>query len=149
MPESLLKLLTVETESRAGRTNNGADLENLDGDLGAAFDHLAAAKTVAGLVLDQMLEPETANRLIAFADRQQNALTLPELIETVNKAVWVSGGEGMNKSIQRGTQRVYLDALMTLGASNNSTSDVKAVVMMGDGHHQNYIDWDERFRSGN
>jgi Met-zincin len=130
MPESLLKLLTVETESRAGRTNNGADLENLGGNLGAAFDHLSAAKTVAGLVLDQMLDAETANRLIAFADRQQNALTLPELIETANKAIWVSGGEGMNKSIQRGTQRVYLDALMTLGADNASTSDVKAVVMM-------------------
>ena len=35
----------------------------------------------------------------------------------------------MQRSLQRQTQRVFLDALMTLGASPTSTPDVKAVVM--------------------
>jgi hypothetical protein len=37
--------------------------------------------------------------------------------------------QGINKSLQRQTQRVFIDALMTLGASAESTPDVKAVVM--------------------
>jgi hypothetical protein len=34
-----------------------------------------------------------------------------------------------NKSLQRQTQRVFVDELMILGASASATSDVKAVVM--------------------
>jgi hypothetical protein len=127
LPPKLLAALTVDTNNRP-RGGGGADLENTESMLGTTFDHLTAARTIAGLVLDQLFEPEKANRLIAFADLQPNALTLPEVIAAANKAVWVSA-TGMNKSIQRGTQRVYLDALMTLGASNQSTPDVKAVVM--------------------
>ncbi len=100
----------------------------MEGSTGTAFDHLSAARTIAGLVLEQLFEPEKANRLINFADRQKDALTLPEVIEVANKKIWVTE-QGMNKSIQRGTQRVYVDSLMTLGASTASTPDVKAVVM--------------------
>ena len=35
---------------------------------------LSAARTVAGLVFDQLFEPEKAARLISFADRQDGAL---------------------------------------------------------------------------
>jgi hypothetical protein len=35
----------------------------------------------------------------------------------------------MQRSLQRQTQRVFLDAVMTLGASPQATPDVKAVVM--------------------
>ncbi len=46
-------------------------------DTGYAFSHLAAARTLSDMIVGQILQPETANRLIAFADRQENALTLP------------------------------------------------------------------------
>ena len=42
---------------------------------------------------EQLLDAERAPaRLMAFADRQANALTLPELLETIIKATWDRAG---------------------------------------------------------
>jgi hypothetical protein len=132
IPERILSSLTVASEGggggRGGR-GGGPDLENFEMPTGYAFDQLAAASTIAGLVMDQLFEPEKAARLISFADRQQGALTLPELIDTVSKKVFEAPAQGPAKSLQRQTQRVFVDALMILGANPNSTADVKAVVM--------------------
>jgi len=56
-------------------------------------------------------------------------IDLPEVIEACTKKLWGTSATGVDKSLQRQTQRVYVDALMTLGANAASTSDVKAVVM--------------------
>jgi hypothetical protein len=128
IPEPLLASLTPAVET-GPRPAAGPDIENLEMATGYAFDQLSAARTVAGMVLDQLFEPEKAARLVSFADRQANALTLPEVIEACNKKVFGTTMQGVNKSLQRQTQRVYVDALMTLGANPASTADVKAVVM--------------------
>ena len=133
IPEPLLASLTVAIErgpGGGGRGGRGPDQENMESSTGYAFDHLAAARTIAGLVFDQLFEPETAARLIGFADRQQNALTLPETIDACAKKVFgAPAPAGMLRSLQRQTQRVFLDDVMTLGAGPTSTPDVKAVVM--------------------
>ncbi|MDE3196173.1 MAG: zinc-dependent metalloprotease, partial [Acidobacteriota bacterium] len=132
IPESLLASLTVAVDrpfGGGGGRGGTPDQENMESSMGYAFDHLAAARTIAGLVFDQILEPQTAERLIGFADRQQNALTLPELIDDCAKKVFgPPAPAGMLRSLQRQTQRVFIDDLMTLGASPQSTGDVKAVV---------------------
>jgi hypothetical protein len=128
IPEKLLASLAVPEEGIRS-LRSGPDVDLMAMSTGYAFDQLSAARTIAGIVLDQLFEPERANRLISFADRQQSALTLPETIQTVSKKVWAPGAMGVNKSLQRQVQRVYVDALMTLGASPASTPDVKAVVM--------------------
>lgn len=132
IPEPLLASLTVAVERgvTGGRGGRGPDQENMESSTGYAFDHLAAARTIAGLVFDQLFEPETAARLIGFTDRQANALTLPETIDAcATKVFGAPAPSGMLRSLQRQTQRVFLDAVMTLGASPASTPDVKAVVM--------------------
>jgi hypothetical protein len=134
IPESLLASLTVAVERGAGGGRGGGargpDQENMESSTGYAFDHLAAARTIAGLVFDQLFEPETAARLIGFADRQQNALTLPETIDACSKKVFGAPAQpGMYRSLQRQTQRVFVDAIMTLGATPTATPDVRAVVM--------------------
>jgi hypothetical protein len=136
IPEPLLASLTVAIDrgvtggGRGGGGTRGADQENMESSTGYAFDHLAAARTIAGLVFDQLFEPETAARLIGFADRQPNALTLPETIDACAKKVFgAPAAPGMLRSLQRQTQRVFVDAVMTLGASPAATPDVKAVVM--------------------
>jgi len=128
IPEHLLASLTVAIDRGAGNAR-GPDQENMESSTGYAFDHLAAARTIAGLVFDQIFQPETAARLIGFADRQPNALTLPETIDACAKKVFSeTAPAGMLRSLQRQTQRVFVDALMTLGASPSATPDVKAVV---------------------
>jgi hypothetical protein len=132
IPEPLLASLTVavEREPGGGGRTGQPDQENMESSMGYAFDHLAAARTIAGLVFDQLFEPETAARLVGFADRQQDTLTLPEMIDACAKKVFGTPAQaGMQRSLQRQTQRVFLDAVMTLGASPQSTPDVKAVVM--------------------
>jgi hypothetical protein len=128
IPEKLLADLAVPEEGIRS-LRSGPDVDNMAMSTGYAFDQLSAARTVAGMVLDQLFDPERANRLISFADRQQNALTLPEVIDTVEKKVWSTGARGVDKSLQRQTQRVFVDALMALGANPASTPDVKAVAM--------------------
>ena len=129
IPEPLLASLTAPVETGPRQSGPGPDQDNFEMPTGYAFDQLSAARTLAGMVLDQLFEPEKANRLIAFADRQQGALTLPEVIDATSKKVFGAAQQGVDKSLQRQTQRVFVDALMTLGASPESTPDVKAVVM--------------------
>jgi hypothetical protein len=129
IPEKLLASLTVPVENGPRPTGPGPDLENFSMSTGYAFDQLSAARTVAGLVFNQLFEPDKAARLISFADRQSGALTLPEMIEACFQKVWATPAQGTDKSLQRQTQRVFVDALMTLGASPASPPDVKAVVM--------------------
>jgi hypothetical protein len=83
-------------------------------------------------VLEQLLEPDRAARLITFADRQSNALTLPDVLEAVIKATWGASDQSqsaMMRSLRRGAERVALDAMMMLGAHANATPDVRAVVL--------------------
>lgn len=129
IPEPLLANLAVETERGQRNAGGSPDLEEFSMSTGYAFDQLSASRTLAGIVLNQLFEPEKAARLISFADRQPNALTLPEVIDAANKKIWAATTTGVNKSLARQTQRVYVDALMTLGASPAATPDVKAVVM--------------------
>ncbi len=99
-------------------------------DTGYAFSHLAAARTLSDMIMGQILQPETANRLIAFADRQENALTLPELITKLLDATWNAPRDNtpMLRSLRRVSRQVTLDELMILGANPKSSPEVRAVV---------------------
>ena len=113
IPERILASLTVapavggEGGGRGGR-GGGPNLENFEMPTGYAFDQLSAARTIAGLVMDQLFEPEKAARLISFADRQQGALTLPELIDEVSKKVWDAPAQGAAKSLLLWALRVFV-----------------------------------------
>jgi hypothetical protein len=121
IPETLLVHLTPPP---------GGALEDLASN-DYAFDQLRAARILSGLVLEQLLDPATGARLIAFADRQQGALTLPELISQVMQATWGAPRDGQqgDRSLRRVTQRVALEALMMMGGDANATPEVRAVVL--------------------
>src|SRR5690606_10145122 len=72
IPEDLLAALTPSP---------GPNLEDMAG--GYAFDHLNAARILAAMVLEPLLDPARAARLVAFADRQPGALSLPQVVEAV------------------------------------------------------------------
>lgn len=120
LPESLLTQLTPHP-------NN--NLEDLSSDY--AFDHLRAARILAAMVLGDLLQPDRAARLVAFADRQPNALTLPEVLRAVLDATWGPHGSepARHQSLRRVTERAALDAMMILGAHADTTPDARAVVL--------------------
>ncbi|MFN7976897.1 MAG: zinc-dependent metalloprotease [Vicinamibacterales bacterium] len=124
LPESLLVQLTPHPNS---------NLEDMSSDY--AFDHLRAARILSAMVLGDLLTPDRAARLVAFADRQANALTLPELVDAVIKATWGPHGaeSPMQASLRRVTERASLDALMILGGHADTTPEARAVVLQAIG----------------
>ncbi len=78
IPERILQMLTVNRFSER--------LEDMA--TGYAFDHLQAAQILSALVIEEMLQPDRAARLVAFADRQENALTLPQVLDAIVEATW-------------------------------------------------------------
>jgi hypothetical protein len=83
------------------------------------------------MVLGDLLQPDRAARLVAFADRQANALTLPEVLGKVVEATWGArtSDSARHASLRRVTERAALDALMMLGAHVDATPEVRAVVL--------------------
>jgi hypothetical protein len=120
------RLLVALAPSATGR-----DVEEFPMPTGAAFDHLAAARTLSAMVLEQLLEPERAARLIAFADRQPNALSFPQVLHAVLAATWNAPPDATPaaRSLRRVAQREALEAMMILGASPRATPEVRAVTL--------------------
>jgi hypothetical protein len=105
------------------------DIEEFNSATGDTFDHLAAARTLSAMVLEQLLDPERAARLVAFADRDPQAPTLNDVLEAVRKATFEPGASDatpMHRSLRRVVQREAADAMMILGAHRDATPDVKA-----------------------
>ncbi|PYP83506.1 MAG: hypothetical protein DMF61_23075 [Blastocatellia bacterium AA13] len=125
IPERLLAELAPNPDAR--------DIEEFNMSTGDAFDHLSAARTSCALVLEQMLEPARAARLVTFADRQPGGLTLMEVLTAVTANTWdkSSGANesAMSASLRRVAQREALDAMMILGAHAQATPEVRAVTL--------------------
>jgi hypothetical protein len=105
------------------------NIEEFNAATGASFDHLAAARTLAAMVLEQLLDPERAARLVVFADREPEAPALNEVLEAVRRATFEPGAAdstAMHRSLRRVAQREAADAMMILGAHADSTPEVKA-----------------------
>jgi hypothetical protein len=121
IPEKLLVNLTTAPY--------GPPIEDMANDY--AFDHLRAARILAAGVIEQLLQPDRAARLIAFADRQESALTFPEVLEAVLDNTWraVRDVQPKEHSLRRVAQSVALDSMMILGASPDATPEARAVVM--------------------
>ena len=119
IPERILRYLTTNPYS--------SRLEDMSENY--AFDHLLAARILSALVVEEMLQPERAARLIAFADRQEGALSLPEVLDAVLAKSWLAprGAEPRLRSLQRVSERVVLDSLMILGAHDETTPEARAV----------------------
>jgi hypothetical protein len=107
----------------------GENLEDMSEDY--AFDQLRAARILSALVLEPLLEPERAARLVAFAERQSAALTLPDVVQAMLARTWQAprDADARHRSLRRVTQRVALDSMMMLGAHANTTPEARAYVL--------------------
>jgi Met-zincin/Domain of unknown function (DUF5117) len=107
----------------------GRDLEDLADDY--VFDHLRAARILAGSVLEQLLAVDRAARVVALADRDAGAITLADILKAVADATWDAPPDqtSRERSLRRVTQRAALDALMILGAHLQVAPETRAVVM--------------------
>jgi hypothetical protein len=110
----------------------GRNIEAFNSATGESFDHLAAARTLSAIVLEQLLEPQRAARLVAFADRMPNVPTLPDVLDVVEKATFQAApadATPMHRSLRRVAQREAVDAMMILAAHRDATPEVRATTM--------------------
>ncbi len=105
--------------------------KNFDASLtraGYAFDQLSAARALAGLVLDNSLEREKLARIVAFAARQPDPLTLGEVLDTVRARTWEQPADSQPRhaALRRVVQRAFLDRLLSLATDIQVTPEVKS-----------------------
>ncbi len=94
-----------------------------------AFDELGAARTLAQMVVDPLLQRERAARLVQQVVRDQGALTLGETIDSLT-ASWrrATPRDARGAAIGRVKQRAVADRLLALAADQEASPDVRAIV---------------------
>lgn len=95
-----------------------------------AFDELSAARTLAQMIVDGILQRERAARLVTFAGRGPNMLTLGETIDSLVARTWHARDAGASvkaQALRRVTQRAVADRLLALAADADAAPEVRAV----------------------
>lgn len=94
-----------------------------------AFDELGAARTLSQMIVDAVLQRERAARLVMFASRGDNPLTLSETIDALT-ASWSarSGETRKTAALRRVTQRAVADRMMLLAADTEASAEVRSLV---------------------
>ena len=94
-----------------------------------AFDELGAARTLAQMIVDGVLQRERAARLVQQAAYGDRPLTLSETIDALVEGTWGGATASSPKlaALKRVTQRAVVDRLLTLAADSGAAPDVRAM----------------------
>jgi hypothetical protein len=96
-----------------------------------AFDELGAARTLAQMIVDGILQRDRAARLVAFASRSVNTkpLTLGETIDALVASTWRAPAPPTAKlaALARVAQRAVADRLLLLAADTAASPEVRAM----------------------
>ena len=94
-----------------------------------AFDELGAARTLAQMIVDGILQRERAARVVAFQTRLPDPLTLGEVIDAMtNDWSSTSAGSGKLEALKRVAQRSVVDRLLLLAADKEAAPEVRSLV---------------------
>ena len=94
-----------------------------------AFDELGAARTLAQMIIDGVLQRERAARLVQQAAHGDRPLTLSETIDALVEGTWGGAMPSSPKlaALKRVTQRAVADRLLTLAADSGAAPEVRAM----------------------
>jgi hypothetical protein len=122
IPDTVLALF-------APRLDQGGNVELPGSRTFPAFDELGAARTLAQMIVDGILQRERAARMVQNPLRQQNGFTLSEAIRSLVCGTWNAAAPASAKlaAIQRTTQRAVSDRLILLAADKDASPEVRAI----------------------
>ena len=94
-----------------------------------AFDELGAARSLATLIVQGLLDRRRAARLVAFGMDDSDALSFHETLGHLMDGTWKQDwpDDARAASLQRVAQRAVLDGLLELAADPNATVEVRAI----------------------
>jgi hypothetical protein len=132
IPDTVLNLLGPRPSGYDGPVNNSNSPvgELFRGRTDPAFDELSAARTLSQMIVDGILQRERAARLVAFASRGPNMLTLGETIDSLVARTWEARDAGPSPktaALRRVTQRAVADRLLALAADADAAPEVRAM----------------------
>ncbi|PYP75608.1 MAG: hypothetical protein DMD35_21000 [Gemmatimonadetes bacterium] len=130
IPDSVLDLLGPRPSGYDGPVNNSnSPVEELfRGRADPAFDELSAARTLAQMIVDGILQRQRAARLVAFTSRAPHMLTLAETIDSLVARTWTQPGASPKlAALRRVTQRAVADRLLALAADVEAAPEVRSV----------------------
>ncbi|MDQ8154234.1 MAG: zinc-dependent metalloprotease [Gemmatimonadota bacterium] len=122
IPDTVLTLF-------APRLDANGNVELPDERTTPAFDELGAARTLAQMIVDGVLQPERAARMVHYAARTADGFPLQEAIASLVKGTWDAPvpASGKLAAIQRVTQRAVTDGVMMLAANKEASPEVRAI----------------------
>ncbi|MBI5601027.1 MAG: zinc-dependent metalloprotease [Gemmatimonadetes bacterium] len=128
MPQELAIPDTVLTLF-APRLDAGGNVELIGQRTAPAFDELGAARTLAQMIVDGILQRERAARMVQYAARSADGYSLQEAIRALVKGTWDAAvpSSGKLAAIQRVTQRAVADRLVLLAADKEASPEVRAI----------------------
>jgi hypothetical protein len=106
------------------------DLSLIPSSAGSAFDVVGAAHSLAQEIVDGLLHPGRAARLVAFHARDAANPPLREVTEALVAATWGApqAADAQDAVLRRVAQRAVLDGLLDLAGSADATAEVRAAV---------------------
>ncbi len=122
IPDTVLTLF-------APRLDAGGNVELIGQRTAPAFDELGAARTLAQMIVDGILQRERAARMVQYAARSADGYPLQEAIRALVTATWDAAvpASGKLAAIQRVTQRAVADRLVLLAADKEASPEVRAI----------------------
>ncbi len=123
IPDTVLTLLAPRPFSY------GQNVELFGSRTRPAFDELGAARTLAQMIVDAVLQRDRAGRLVQFAGHTRDAMTLGETVDSLVAATWKGRPAAAPKmlALQRVAQRALADRLLSLAADRSASPDVRAI----------------------
>ena len=94
-----------------------------------AFDEFAAVSMLSAMVTDALLQPDRDARLVQFAGRMKNPVTLAEVFDSLARATGIMGiaGDAKSERIRRVTRRHLVDRTIGLASDTNVGGGVRAI----------------------
>lgn len=105
-----------------------SDLTLIPTPAGTAFDPLATAHSLAQEIVDGLIHPERAARLVSFNARDRANPSFDEVVGALVEVTWGAraAGDAHDAALRRVTQRATVDALLDLAGNSAATSEVRA-----------------------
>lgn len=94
-----------------------------------AFDEFGAARTLAQMIVDAILQRERAARVVQQSTRGGTELGLVEVIDRLVAATWTPSpaASGKRAALARVAQRAVVDRLLALAADREASPEVRAI----------------------
>jgi hypothetical protein len=96
-----------------------------------AFDQIGVARTLAAMVVGNLLDPRRMARLVAFHARDGDLPSAEEVIARVLERTWTAYTPFELTALSRAVQRVVVDALIDLAANPAATVEGRAAAEWG------------------